>query len=106
MTACSIEISNRVHDLLFGCSKVDTVGCIVLCKYRTCLACMEPWVPSPLPYKWGIVAQACNLSTWEVETGGSEVQAQPWLYDNFQTQFQNLESNLSRYKIRESHKIF
>ena len=31
----------------------------------------------------GPVAQACNLSTWEVEAGRSEIQGHSWLYKEF-----------------------
>lgn len=35
-------------------------------------------VPSPGLHKPSEVAHACDLSPWEVKTGGSEVQSNPW----------------------------
>lgn len=37
----------------------------------------EPWVSSPVLYKQGMVADASQLGTQQVKTGGSE--AQGWL---------------------------
>lgn len=39
----------------------------------------KPWDQSAAPYEKGVMVQACNLSTWEGERGGSENQGQPWL---------------------------
>jgi hypothetical protein len=33
----------------------------------------RPWVPVPVPCKWGVVVQTLNLSAREVDAGGSRV---------------------------------
>jgi hypothetical protein len=45
-----------------------------LTKQNTALQPFSPWALSPEPPKLGVMAQDCHPSTWEVETGESEVQ--------------------------------
>lgn len=33
--------------------------------------------------KLSVMMHACNLRTWEIETGGLEVESQPWLLRKF-----------------------
>lgn len=44
----------------------------------------------------GAVAQACNASTWEVNAGGSGVQAQPHLHSQLKAHLDYMKSHLKR----------
>lgn len=47
--------------------------------------CMETWIEIPLlKYKLNDVGRTCNHSTWEVASGGSEMQGHLWLYGGFE----------------------
>lgn len=46
----------------------------------------------------GLVVHSCNVSAWEVEIGGSEVQDRPWLHREFEV---SLDSMRSPLKIRK-----
>lgn len=45
----------------------------------TCVVHMKPWRQSPVLFKPGELAQACNLSTLGAEAGRSEGQGKPGL---------------------------
>lgn len=47
----------------------------------------------------GLVAYACNFSTWKVEERGSVVQGQLWIYSELKT---NLDISKSKSKNQES----
>lgn len=44
---------------------------------------MKPWVGCTAPNKPGISANTCNLNTWKVETGASEIQGHPQIHSEF-----------------------
>jgi len=47
------------------------------------LPTIQPCIISQIPqasHQQGVVTYACNLITWEVEIGRSELQDQPWLH--------------------------
>lgn len=42
-----------------------------------CLACRKAWGWSPEAHKPGVIAHICNISTWKVDVGGSQIQDHP-----------------------------
>lgn len=53
----------------------------VLRWLSACPNVQRPWVPAPAPHKPNVVLHACDPSTQEVDTGGSEVQGHPEPYN-------------------------
>lgn len=45
-----------------------------------CLEFQKPWVLVTASYTLGVAVHACNLSTPELEAGGSKGQGHPWLH--------------------------
>ena len=45
--------------------------------------CLPSVYKGPDPHKTQVAAHACDLSTWEAETEGSEVQGHPQLHMEF-----------------------
>lgn len=65
-----------------------------------CLACMKSLVLSPVFHTSGIVVHADNLSTWEVEPEGSEVQDHPQIRIESDTNLDYMRPCLTKTKTR------
>ena len=62
-----------------------------------CLASVhEALSSSPAPHKPHVVLYACDPSTWEVETGGSEVQGHPLLLSEFEASLEFMRDPVSK----------
>lgn len=44
------------------------------CSLVGCLTCTKYWICSLVVRKPGVVMRTCNLSTWKVDSDGSEIQ--------------------------------
>ena len=57
---------------------------------------MKPWACYPALHKQGAVVHICSPSTWEVETGGSEVQGHPLLLSEFEASLEFMRDPVSK----------